>query len=458
MYKVIGQITSDTNCKPSKMRVQIFAAVLLIAGISAQCPKECPEMYKPVCASNGKTYGNDCELKMVICNTEDALVKVSDGECAPATRHPTQPTRPPTVPTEVTDPEGSGETEPPEPTGTKLPTNMPKSTATFRPLNYTKHPISNYTKYPIKNYTGYPVFTTRSPCSRYYCPSFYSPVCGADGVTYRNLNCYSKAVCEYRQKGLSLRYLYRGPCKNGTLFKPLPKYCAYKSCPYKPVCGSDGKTYSSSCYMDYSNCRNNRDVTVVRQGSCPPQSTLKPTTSRCVYNGTLCPAGGPRNPVCGTDGRNYFTVCYLEYMNCIYNRTVSVASKGYCPYKTTTPKPCNQNCGWTYKPVCGSDGRSYRSLCHLQNQACKLQYIGGKLTVKYYGNCKQPTTVKPYTTGNPLSACSKLGPCPTYYRPVCASNNITYRNTCYYSQAECRMLAYGQDIKLKSLGECKNVA
>ncbi|KAJ3202505.1 hypothetical protein HDU67_000469 [Dinochytrium kinnereticum] len=42
----------------------------------------CPAIYAPVCASNGQTYGNECELVQATCGNP-GISKVKDGSCLP---------------------------------------------------------------------------------------------------------------------------------------------------------------------------------------------------------------------------------------------------------------------------------------------------------------------------------------------------------------------------------------
>jgi hypothetical protein len=50
---------------------------------AAECPKACPAIVMPVCASNGKTYNNDCVFNIEKCKTNDTLLTiVKTGECS----------------------------------------------------------------------------------------------------------------------------------------------------------------------------------------------------------------------------------------------------------------------------------------------------------------------------------------------------------------------------------------
>lgn len=48
-------------------------------GVCKPRPEACPEIYKPVCSCDGKTYGNDCE------RLRAGAQKAHDGECKPKT-------------------------------------------------------------------------------------------------------------------------------------------------------------------------------------------------------------------------------------------------------------------------------------------------------------------------------------------------------------------------------------
>lgn len=46
-----------------------------------ECPQFCPMIYTPLCASNGKTYGNRCMLEVEVCKTKTSLTVSHEGTC-----------------------------------------------------------------------------------------------------------------------------------------------------------------------------------------------------------------------------------------------------------------------------------------------------------------------------------------------------------------------------------------
>ena len=46
---------------------------------------------------------------------------------------------------------------------------------------------------------------------------------------------------------------------------------------------------------------------------------------------------------------------------------------------------CIDECSTTHDPVCGTDGKTYFSECHLKLDACKTH--GNELAVAHYGAC-----------------------------------------------------------------------
>ncbi|XP_063603261.1 follistatin-like isoform X1 [Penaeus indicus] len=171
------------------------------------------------------------------------------------------------------------------------------------------------------------------------------------------------------------------------------------------VCGSDGRTYVSECHLLKRACRKKRRLLVTHYGPCQTCSGVRCSAGktcvldeqlipRCVRCPTTCPAPEKPRPICGADGRTHPSPCHLKRASCRAQKEIPRAYKGACRDGAT----CNQVRCW----------REQRCLTHV-------------------------------STGMPQCTwCGSLDSCRTSSRPICASDGKVYPSWCALRHEACR--------------------
>ncbi|GLD95961.1 hypothetical protein PINS_up004639 [Pythium insidiosum] len=227
---------------------------------------------------------------------------------------------------------------------------------------------------------------------------------------------------------------------------------------FKPVCGSDGKTYENQCMFDYEKCKTkNESLTVVSQGQCKG-SGGGADEPNCSEPGACLAV---EDPVCGSDGKTYSNECVLNLQRC-KTPQLKMVSKGACGSKPPTSPgsssddKCKTVCITLYKPICGSDGKTYGNECELKNAKCD----NAKLTMAKEGECNSGSgsagavggSGSPgagNSVGDGSAVCAVKG-CTREYKPVCGSDGKTYNNECEFKNAQCE----NSKLERRSTGEC----
>ncbi|XP_063073374.1 tomoregulin-1, partial [Engraulis encrasicolus] len=133
-------------------------------------------------------------------------------------------------------------------------------------------------------------------------------------------------------------------------------------CPssFVPVCGSNGDSYQSECYLRQAACAQQTGITLVAQGPC--------------YADDGSGSGDDESESSGVDPIRRSSKCSA----CQYGADCDEDSEDVCV--------CNIDCsGHNENEVCGSDGRSYANPCLLREASCMKQE---QIDIRHLGTCK----------------------------------------------------------------------
>ncbi|XP_053328163.1 tomoregulin-2 isoform X3 [Spea bombifrons] len=156
--------------------------------------------------------------------------------------------------------------------------------------------------------------------------------------------------------------------------------CQFK-CPhdYIPVCGSNGVTYRNECYLRGAACKQQSEILVVSEGSCVTEGgsgsgdganegsgeTSQKETSTCdiCQFGAECDEDAEDvwcvcnidcshisfNPVCASDGKSYDNPCQIKEASCQKQEKIEVKYLGRCQEnankleESANSSPCSEH-------------------------------------------------------------------------------------------------------------------
>ncbi|KAG3287600.1 tomoregulin-1 isoform X1 [Marmota marmota marmota] len=152
---------------------------------------------------------------------------------------------------------------------------------------------------------------------------------------------------------------YGGVCKeDGDGLKCACQFQCHTN--YIPVCGSNGDTYQNECFLRRAACKHQKEITVVARGPC--------------YSDNGSGSGEGEEEGSGAEAHRKHSKC------------------GPCKYKAECDEDaenvgcvCNIDCsGYSFNPVCASDGSSYNNPCFVREASCIKQE---QIDIRHLGHC-----------------------------------------------------------------------
>ncbi|XP_067011051.1 proteoglycan Cow isoform X2 [Anabrus simplex] len=129
------------------------------------------------------------------------------------------------------------------------------------------------------------------------------------------LNCKKKELCLLEDAFTAVCVSKKELHKNGDVVIPKSKFLAEEEAKRKAADTSSEDDNEDDVFYDSEDDDSDDDDTSDSVSRCNPCPVVRPTF------------------LCGTDNRTYSSLCRLDYHNCIHHTAVRVGCKGFCPCK-----------------------------------------------------------------------------------------------------------------------------
>uniref|UniRef100_A0AC35U7Q2 Agrin n=1 Tax=Rhabditophanes sp. KR3021 TaxID=114890 RepID=A0AC35U7Q2_9BILA len=247
-------------------------------------------------------------------------------------------------------------------------------------------------------------------------------VCDNKNGTYESICTFAKINCLKRKRNEEETILIHiGKCgPNSPNFdlkqEKCPSNCSRE---YKPICDTAGITHPNLCSFQMYNCeqrkRRNLDVSWLKSlKECSTPKSPEPTSELPAFSPSIantnpptikpisietrnvskvraerieCPTlscGNEESQVCDSEGNMHKNECFFQHERCLAaqnNKVLRPLPDELCFKEECLQKECDES----EEFVCGSDFKTYKSMCDLERGKCKNK----KLESLFIGKCER---------------------------------------------------------------------